>query len=578
MPRRKAQTSNSEKFKKVKQYADKLQTKNDDITKKIKELYENNIWDLKEKFEDLEEVYKDNSNDKDIAWVQGVQYMDYIRRPRITKKISLKSFMQGEYNTLYVDKEPNSPVTEFNYAKRIEFYTRNLASFKKYHDKDDISWVVYENHTLLYEVLKYNNDNNNTYISTNKDMKTILRTIRLHLGNKHELTYKFSALSTALTDLASRRDGENRVDTDREIKQFIKYVDLIRLVEQLEEEYNNELNTLTPEDRDNGDKHSNRLYHMHQLHLLVALYIYDFPSRNEKMNLSFITNEKQAKKDKNYILVRDKLDCKLIFNEIKKRHNAFSYVIKTDTPVISGFNKKLNKLIKYSFKTYPRDSVLIGKSSWGKKDLKAISVGTVATWLRDIFKNKNLSVNTFRSSFVSYYVNDVGVNLNQKKEMALKMRTSTTQVDEAYRKDVRSPEERFKVKLEEMEDEEETMQAQINISTGTSKGNPVNIAGGEQIRPAIPVREAVVPIAKSKPMNVHARKRKNFQTYYAKADKNKKHRERVKKHSKKPETYAKRLARELNNKMIDIKNLQPTTIAKYGIKKDGDSWTYNLPE
>lgn len=327
--------------------------------------------------------------------------------------------MEGEYKSQFVER-PNTIPTEATYAKRIQFYTKTFEPFKKYQDKDDISWIVNENHQLLYEVIRYNNENKNVFMSLNKDMKTILRAVRLHLGNTHELTYKFSALSTALSDLASRRDAENKVDTDREIKQFIKYVDLIRLVEQLEAEYNDELNTLTPEDRDNGDKHSNRLYHMHQLHLLVALYIYDFPSRNEKMNLSFITNEKHAKKDKNYLLVRNKQECKLIFNEIKKRHNAFSYVIKTDTPVISGFNKKLNELIKYSFKTYPRDSVLIGKSSWEKKDLKAISAGTAATWLRDIFKNKNLSVNTFRSSFVSYYVNEQKINQNQKKRNGIK--------------------------------------------------------------------------------------------------------------------------------------------------------------
>ena len=41
MPRKGvAKTSNAEKFKKVKQYADKLQTKNDDVTAKIKELFE----------------------------------------------------------------------------------------------------------------------------------------------------------------------------------------------------------------------------------------------------------------------------------------------------------------------------------------------------------------------------------------------------------------------------------------------------------------------------------------------------------------------------------------------------------
>ena len=48
-------------------------------------------------------------------------------------------------------------------------------------------------------------------MSVNKDIKSILITIRLHLGNTHELTYKFSALFTGLSDLASRNDAENKI-------------------------------------------------------------------------------------------------------------------------------------------------------------------------------------------------------------------------------------------------------------------------------------------------------------------------------------------------------------------------------
>jgi len=98
MPRKaSAKTSNPEKYKPVKEYANKLKTKTDDIAVKIKELYENNVWDLETKFKQLEQENADNSINRDIAWLQGVQYLDYNKMPRVTKKISLKKFKEGEY-------------------------------------------------------------------------------------------------------------------------------------------------------------------------------------------------------------------------------------------------------------------------------------------------------------------------------------------------------------------------------------------------------------------------------------------------------------------------------------------------
>ena len=577
MPRKGvAKNTNSEKFKKLQEYANKLQTKNDDVTAKIKELYEKNVWDLKENFENLQEEFNETSNkNKDIAWILGVQYMDSKKTPRIPKKISLKKFMEGEYKTLFVEK-PNTIPTEANYAKRIQFYTRTFEPFKKYEGRDDISWVVTENHRLLYEVIRYNNEKKNVFMSLNKDMKTILRTIRLHLGNTHELTYKFSALSTALSDLASSDDDDNKVATDRELRQYILYEQLVNTTERLEAEYEAELNKLPAPDRKNGDKHPNYLFHIHQLHLLVALYVYDFPSRAEKLELTFITDEKEAKPGNNYILVRDKLDCKMILNEVKKLHKPLTYNISTKIPALTQLNKKLNKLIKKSYKTYPRKSVFLGKTEWntGKKPVTA---GTAANWLSDIFVEKNLSVNGFRSSFVSYYMDKV--NNAGKKLIAERMRTSVMQLDQAYRKIVKDPVDLARVKIEP------DLELEARASVGTSKdtayriGDDKNAPIMNSIRPAIPISQGAAPAMKPKPMNTHERKRINFQTYYAKVDKKKHHQERVKKHSALPSTYAKRAVRELNSGMIDIKNLKASTIAKYGIKKDGSNlWTYNLPE
>ena len=88
-------------------------------------------------------------------------------------------------------------------------------------------------------------------------------------------------------------------------------------------------------------------------------------------------------------------------------------------------------------------------------------------------------------------------------------------------------------KLEELEDEyydeNETLRTQINISTGTSKGNPVNIAGGEKNRATLPVRETGPSMKQSKPvMNTHQRKRIKFGEWYAKSKNKEKHQEKEK--------------------------------------------------
>lgn len=73
MPRKRAaKTSNTEKYKRVQEYASKLQTKNDQIAKNIKQLYENNTWDFKNKSEQLQEELKEDSiNNKDIQLSMG---------------------------------------------------------------------------------------------------------------------------------------------------------------------------------------------------------------------------------------------------------------------------------------------------------------------------------------------------------------------------------------------------------------------------------------------------------------------------------------------------------------------------
>ena len=54
-----------------------LVQKNDNITKKLEDIYEDNIWKLKDKFEELKEYYEQIGVSDIIAWNKGVQYLNF---------------------------------------------------------------------------------------------------------------------------------------------------------------------------------------------------------------------------------------------------------------------------------------------------------------------------------------------------------------------------------------------------------------------------------------------------------------------------------------------------------------------
>ena len=69
------QQSQTEFYKVLGNYKS-LKIENDAISDKIKSIYDNNIWDLKEKFIDLKDYYKDIGISQEIAWENDIQYLD----------------------------------------------------------------------------------------------------------------------------------------------------------------------------------------------------------------------------------------------------------------------------------------------------------------------------------------------------------------------------------------------------------------------------------------------------------------------------------------------------------------------
>jgi len=480
----------------------------DALGKKIKELYKKNIWNLEEFVKELEDYNLEINKSQIISWNNGIQYLDYKSYDDVEfNKISLESFMKGEYKeTFTLDKKGSKIETEEKYAKRIIFYTKTLPNFKKYLNADNIEWVARENRQLFYDILKYHNDNNAALATIAGDIKAFIRVITLLLGDTNELKYKYSVLQTDLKEVLNLKESNNEVDTANELNTFVPYEKLLDICKKLENEYDKEL-AKYPCD---GKKHPDKLFHIHQLLLAVSLFVYDYPSRDEKYTLDFI--EEDTTEEGNYINVKAPT-CKIILNNQKKKHEAISYSL--NSKPIKDLNEKLCKLLKYSYKTYPRKAVFINKDGWSNQNLKKVNAATVSGWVSDIIPNKNLGINGFRSAFVSYYFNKF--NNNSKTILKTRMRTSIQEIEKNYLKQYTYVEEPEPEKPKEIK-------------------------------------------------SLNERRIDNFHNWYSKEENKIKHLEKVKEHSKKPEVYLKRTLRELNSGKLDFTKMKESTKEKYGIE------------
>tara|TARA_B100000795_G_C22801629_1_gene442248 strand:+ start:283 stop:1917 length:1635 start_codon:yes stop_codon:yes gene_type:complete len=432
--------SKVELFKSLSNYKE-LKKIDDKISTSLTELYHNNHWKLKVLFKDYKKHCDELGKTCKNAWENNVMLLDYNwnnndNKKKIINEISLNKLESGEYKSLYTnDQKANNIKTDAGYANRIQFFIKTFSNFTKYIDQDNLSWVAINNRELLLEIFKYHNDNRRSLATINKDIKTLVRVIKLLVGEESELRYKMSALQVAFTELENNRDDDNMIVTENEKRQFIKYDKLLEILDTLQKDYTTEINKLLKKDRKNGMKHNNDIYNKHQIILALALNILDYPSRHEKYSMDIIYDVNNIK-ESNYILFKklknNKVSkiIKFIFNENVKNHKGITY--KLDSTHIKDYNKKLARLIKYSLDTYPRPYLFIGKDNWQKQNFSKASFNTICDMLRQVSNEKNICIDGFRSAFVSYYY---PTSSNKHKEIIkTRMRTSRDVIERFYLK------------------------------------------------------------------------------------------------------------------------------------------------
>lgn len=509
----------------------RLEKIEDSISRKIGEIYENNVWNLKDSFNVLKEYYEELGQSTVIAWNEDIQYLDYVAHPRV-KEISLSKFKAGEYRNKETNGKANSKKTEKLYGDRIEFFKRRFAPFEEFKESDDLEWVVTHNRELMYEIMKYNNDERNSIATLSNDFKTLTRIIKLLLGESDELRYKMSSLHIAISDLDKMGDDLNTIRTDQERNTFVPYEQLLTICDELEEQYKSAIEKLEDNIKKDGTKHGGKIFKLHMILLAFAMNTWNYPSRSENFTLDIIEKESEALPDKNYIMISEK-ECKLIYNQVLKEHEPIQYIIKSTA--IQGLNNRLCKLLNYSQKTYPRKHLFIRPDYWPLKRIEKIKHTSVSSWVRNIIPKKNIGIDTFRSAFVSYYYPKF--NNQQKNVLKIRMRTSTQLLLRSYLKVYQSDDVLAKVKIEPVEN--------IVLSA-------VQVAAPGGIR------------------DIGEQRKENFKKWYA----NEENKKKILLKQRDPQTYAKRYIRDLNSGKMDIGRVSQGTIEKYKIKQNDEGVYY----
>ena len=177
------------------------------------------------------------------------------------------------------------------------------------------------------------------------------------------------------------------------------------------------------------NKLTSKAYDLNQDLLLLSLYSLIPPLRNEIKKLKFT---KTIQKTEDWIVIKPD-EVALDLNEEKKRHNAIYFNLTDDAP-------ELAKILRQSFELYPRTFVFTHLKKYPDVSNQATpqSLDDRITKLFT-FTGKMVSVNTFRSSYVTYINSEAIKNgrqltVKEKEKVAYKMRTSRKYLDEAYLK------------------------------------------------------------------------------------------------------------------------------------------------
>lgn len=496
--------SEEEIFYNIFQYPNNYKTlkiKDDETTEALKQLFNNNEWDLKIKAEELEEKNKIEHNNFYNSFLNNIHLLDYNKAPKF------KSLLVDDFINYKLIKEGNTESTEKVYITYFNSWINNIFPRRK--NDSTLDWIILNQNKVLLKLFDYRSKNNK--LSTFRlDINVILKLLKIALGEDHEMVNKYKLLNKSLS-LIIEMNEKNNILTTLEESKYIKYETLLKYREII---YNNWF------EKYQNDKSQDRILRDYNIiSLLFDLYLLFPPMRAEPMNLVIVNNADELDNYDEAIYIKNKNFIILSFKNKKKGHKPITFNL--NDSVIKSFSENnvetlINNIIQ-SVKAYPRKYLFIDPYN------KKYTEQTLQTILYNIIDEKHLGINSFRSSYVSYWFKKL--NKNQMERVAFFMRTSVSNcMNYYYKQDMKY----------------------LNIIDDKSN------------------EELIINIKKNKEDKIKKRdeKKQYFNNYY---EKNKDDLlERARQNSK--NTYGKRIARELNNGSMLYESVQQKTIDKWGIK------------
>lgn len=332
------------------------------------------------------------------------------------KRIPLYSkLIKGDYHKGHANYDKT------NVKDNINFFINNLPSFLKYQNEDKLDWILKYHRLLALEIFDYYKDNEPTPSTLEARFNSILRVIRIAYMSKTSPLYQlFSSIVFQLHNEALDIEGKNKLNKTERYK-FIHWLDVLKIQKDMEKRFNGIPN-----------KHSQAAYDLNNDLLLISMYSLIPPLRNEVKHLQFSKSMRQN--DKDYIYINsNKTSVILKLNKIKKQHKAVHF----DLTVGKFACPSLAEIIKQSYTLYPRQYVFTLKDSYSdvstRASQRAMDNRLIALFNRYGIKN-NVSVNSLRSSYVSYRFSDKSLTYNQKKQIVYQMRTSMVCLERSYNK------------------------------------------------------------------------------------------------------------------------------------------------
>ena len=337
------------KYSNISNYKE-LTIKKNTTTTNLKNIFNKNVWNLKDQAQELEKKQIIEHNNFYNAFMSDVYLLDYKKEPKI-KTITIKDFNDYKFN------EGKTQRNELNYINTFKSWVNNIFID---HKKDiNFNWFVLNQNEVFFKLFEYRNNNNNSIETLRKDINLLMKLLKLSIGERHEIINKYKIINITLSKIYEFGQ-KNNILTPLEETKFINYNELLKIRQDLYNDWENEYESTTL------NKYKNTKLRIKNIKsLLLSFYLLFPPLRLEAFNLKVIKDEKDYKNNDSSIYIKDDNNIIIYLNTKKKGHKPIIYNL--NDSVIKSFSKKnvellINNIVE-SLETYPREYLFINSNN-----------------------------------------------------------------------------------------------------------------------------------------------------------------------------------------------------------------------